>query len=190
MSRAQCRVPKGPLASARGKPLLSAEKWKWFPASYFLLAIWNPKEKWKWFLPCRRAMEMPPKCPRWSYLVFLELFGSCVHLVAPEHSPWAGTSLQRVASSEVSSPEEGDLPRPHSAVACPHLWSSFWMEFCAYWSPSPALTGCRVPLSVSVQLPLDLWVQHLLLDGSLCPKPPQSSETGLRVNGSRFHSFL
>lgn len=63
-----------------------------------------------------------------------------------------------------------DVLRPRSALACTHLWSSLWMEFCAYSSPNLAFKGYVVHSSVCLRSPFRTLSLALTVERSLCPQ--------------------
>lgn len=122
-----------------GESMLSKEKeLKGIPGFLLLTGCFAFRE-------CLCHRHLPCDC---TIFFLSSIFGALYCSFVPYHLK-GQTPFERIANESIKLRK--DVLRPRSALACTHLWSSLWMEFCAYSSPNLALRGYIMYSSVSVE---------------------------------------
>lgn len=126
--------------------MLSQKELKVIPSFFLLTGCFEFRKKCLFSLSCLQKCHSNFPCD-------CSLFSKARYLgrIAFYFLIFKGTKtlFERKASESIKLRK--DVLRPRSALACTHLWSSLWMEFCAYSNPNLALKGYIMYPSVSLE---------------------------------------
>lgn len=152
-------LPKRPSVAVGGKSLLFTGKRKVIPGFLLLTGYFESKRKFV-FPPRSGAIKMSSKFLLGLYLIFpKEYFPSMLFFVASKYVKRTETWFEKITSESLKLRGRWFAEATFCSCMCTHLWSSFWMEFCAYSSQNLALNGYNVYSSVCLpSFPLDQWV--------------------------------
>lgn len=173
-------MTSGPEDCCRWRQVIALyrERTRSFLASYFSLAALNFRKVW-FFSLCQGCIKISKKIS----LVIVPYFSKAISLGPLAFYSLTFKGMRAVSERRASeSIKRGrDVLRPRSALACTHLWSSLWMEFCAYSSPNLAFKGYIVHSSVCLRTPFRTLSSALTVDRSLRPKLPREAAAAVSM---------